>query len=51
MLPMELTTIFESLLGDMLSVAECIAGVEVVILPKSLIGATIQDGGQRERKD
>jgi len=35
---------FELLFGDMLLVVECKAGVKVVIFPKSLIGAIIQDG-------
>ena len=32
-------------------VVEHVVAVESVIFPSSLIGATIQDGGKRERRD
>ena len=40
-----------SWIGVILLVVECIAEVESVIFPSSLIGATMQDGGKRERRD
>jgi len=42
---------FILLLGDIFKVVGGIAIVEDVIFPKSLIGATMQDGGSRDRRD